>query len=162
MTEILTPEKLTLTHPAVREATEGLLGRALKPDAVKNFINQLAAPAAAPAIGAQTWIALAIGGTIITQPSDMRTYPWEYRHVIWGGPVCVATAVGLMYTAYDNWDAFFQNVTSCHAHGVTGGGGLMQVNWFRADATPVGQFNGVSAGIGAFEAGGAGKWAHPS
>ena len=64
----------------------------------------------------------------------------------------------MMYTAYDNWDAFFKNVTSYHVQGYSEGGGILQVNWFISNGTPVGQFNGAMVGAGGLEAGGPGKW----
>jgi hypothetical protein len=68
------------------------------------------------------------------------------------------TKVGFMYTAYETWDAFFNNVTSAHVQGIAVEGGILQINWFNASGTPVGQFNGVAGGIGLLEAGGEGKW----
>lgn len=76
----------------------------------------------------------------------------------WGLGATGGTSIGVMYTAYDNWDAFFRNVTSYHAQGIADGGGFLQVNWFIANGTPVGQFNGAMAGAGGLEAGGPGKW----
>jgi hypothetical protein len=63
-----------------------------------------------------------------------------------------------MYTAYDSWDAFFRNVTSAHAQGIAEAGGILQINWFIENGTPVGQFNGAAGGIGVVECGGSGKW----
>ena len=76
----------------------------------------------------------------------------------WGLGAQGGTSLGVMYTAYDNWEAFFQNVTSYHVQGIADAGGILQVNWFISNGTPVGQYNGAMAGVGALEAGGSGKW----
>ena len=84
--------------------------------------------------------------------------PLQYDNTIWGGPAYSGGGVGFMYTAYSTWDAFFNNVTSCHAQGIASGPGILQITWFNASGTPVGQFNGAVGGVGVFEAGGEGKW----
>lgn len=119
------------------------------------FLEKMTSASVPAPIGATADIKLAVWGKLSVEPDQQ---PWKYDHTIWGGPAYIGSAVGFMYTAYETWDAFFQNVTGCHAQGVDAGGGILQVNWFISNGTPVGQFNGVAAGLGGFEAGGSGKW----
>ena len=65
-----------------------------------------------------------------------------------------------MYNTYevDNWDAFFRNTASLWAQGASYLGGTFQITWFDSDVIPIGQFNGVMAGIGTFEVGNNGHW----
>lgn len=83
---------------------------------------------------------------------------WKYEVDSWGLGAQGGDSLGFMYTAYDNWDSFFKNVTSYHVQGGSAGGGFLQVNWFIKNGTPVGQFNGGQLGAGVIEAGGPGKW----
>lgn len=152
----LASKDLRPTHEAVRVATiKALKGRVDEAE-VRQFLEKAASAAAAPAIGATVSVNIAVWGKVVADPDGK---PWKYDNTIWGGPAYFGSSVGFMYTAYTDWDAFFQNVTSCHVQGVDVGGGILQVNWFIANGTPVGQYNGAAGGVGLVEAGGAGKWA---
>jgi hypothetical protein len=155
MSEVRSAEQLHPTNPFVRDTTVGVLERA---GDAQEFLDKVTSSAVPAPLMAQAWVALVIGGTLKVGKLGDPWSSWNYDSTIWGGPGCVGTAPGFMYTAYSSWDGFFRNVTSCHVQGISAGGGLLQINWFIANGTPVGQFNGVLGGIAAFEAGGAGKW----
>lgn len=92
----------------------------------------------------------------------VKCTPTHLDHVFeanhWGLGLAGLTSYGTMYTAYESYDALFRNTTGYHAQGVAEAGGIFQITWFNKDAVPVGQFNSVAGGIGAFEVGGKGKW----
>jgi hypothetical protein len=159
MTERISEADLLVpSHPAVREATASLLARQLGHDEVEKYLDQLTSASVPAPIGADATVKLAIYGNLLVDNLSAPYSKHVYNHTIWGGPAALATGTGFMYTAYNTWDAFFQNVTSCHVQGWGAPGGILQVNWFIANGTPVGQFNGVVGGIVVFEAGGAGTW----
>ena len=158
MTEMLTEDQLHPTSPLVRETTVNLLERDLDSDEIQKFLDKISGSVPA-AVARSAWIAVLIGGTLKVGDLDDPYKHWWYDITLWGGPACLGMAPGFMYTAYNSWDAFFQNVTSCHVQGYAAGGGVLQINWFISNGTPVGQFNGVLGGISAFQGGGAGKWA---
>ncbi|AHH95250.1 hypothetical protein GCM10010174_57620 [Kutzneria viridogrisea] len=155
MTKALTKDELRPTHPLVRAATIVNLGLQFEVSELQNFLDQIGSDRVPPAIGATASVKIAIWGKVRCEPDGQ---PWVYDTTIWGGPAYFGDAIGLMYTAYDSWNAFFQNVTSVHVQGVASGGGILQINWFNQSGTPVGQFNGAAAGVGALQAGGSGKW----
>ncbi len=156
MADSVTTEKLVPTNPNVEEATRKLLSRQFDDGEVQEFLRQAGAAVPAP-IGATVDVKIAIWGKLHVEPDGQ---PWVYDITIWGGPAYIGGAVGVMYTAYETWDAFFRNVTSAHVQGIDVGGGALQVNWFDSKKVPVGQFNGLAAGAGLVEAGGSGKWQH--
>jgi hypothetical protein len=150
-----TAAQLSPTNSALRQATINAFEQQPEVDA-QDFLDKLAS-SAAPAIGATVELNIAIWGKLLVDPDGQ---PWKYDCTVWGGPAYFGKGVGFMYTAYNAWDAFFQNVTSCHVQGIAEGGGILQVNWFISDATPVGQFNGAFGGIGLVQAGAGCKWQH--
>jgi hypothetical protein len=150
-----TAEQLHPTTPDLRQATINAFERQVEVNA-QDFLDKLAS-SAAPAIGATASLNIAIWGKVTCEPDGQ---PWTYNNSGWGGPAYFGSAVGFMYTAYDSWDAFFNNVATWWAQAVDAGGGVLQVNWFNRDHTPVGQFNGVAGGGGVAEAGGDGGWQH--
>lgn len=89
-----------------------------------------------------------------------QDYVCTFEGDSWGVGLAGWSSFGPMYTTYknNNWRAFFQTVTSFHIQGLAGAVGGAQVNFFRGDGTPVGQFNGVAAGGGVVQAGGEGTW----
>lgn len=149
-TELLQP-----ANPDLQQVTIQALKSRVDEADVRAFLEKLGSATAPAPVGATASVKLAVWGKIDVEPDGL---PWKYDETIWGGPAYFGSAVGIMYTAYDSWDAFFQNVTGFHAQGVDVGGGILQVNWFISNGTPVGQFNGAAAGVGVFEAGGSGKW----
>ena len=155
MSTTLSEQELRPTHPLVQEATIKALKVRIEPGEVQKFLNQATSAAAPAPIGATASVNIAIWGKVKCDPDGQ---PWRYDTSIWGGPAFFGSGIGFMYTAYDNWDAFFRSVTSVHTQGIISGGGILQINWFNAGGTPVGQFNGVVGGIGALEAGGSGTW----
>ena len=157
MTDVLTEEQLAPTNPLISESTVKVFERRFDAGAVQEFLDKTASPSTPPAIGATASVDIAIWGKARCSPDSQ---PWLYDNTIWGGPAYFGTSTGFMYTAYDSWDAFFKNVTSCHCQGIAEGGGILQINWFNASAVPVGQYNGVAGGIGLLEAGGSGGWVH--
>jgi hypothetical protein len=150
-----TTEELQPTNPAVQEATRALLERRDDVD-VQEFLEKLGADTPSP-IGATVDLKIAVWGKLHVEPDGQ---PWVWDSTVWGAGAYIGSAVGFMYTAYDSWDAFFQNCTAVHVQGIDVGGGILQVNWFNSSGVPVGQFNGAAAGAGAIEGGGSGKWTH--
>jgi hypothetical protein len=150
-------EELSPSSPMVRQATMAALEPRVPQDDLREFLGNMDRAGAPAPIGATVTLKIAVWGKLLVEPDKQ---PWKYDNTVWGGPAYFGSSVGFMYTAYDSWDAFFRNVTSCHVQGVDAGGGVLQVNWFIGNGTPVGQFNGVAGGAGAVEGGGAGKWSH--
>ncbi len=101
---------------------------------------------------------LAIWGRVSCEPESFEEIPWEFDATVWGLGGAVYESFGFMYTAYKSWDALFKETTGFHAQGAGEVGGIFQITWFNKKGLPVGQFNGLSGGFGAFEVGGAGKW----
>ena len=153
--DTLTMEELGPAHPIVREATFRALGCKLEPSEIQKFLDKAASPQTPSPIGATANVDIAIWGKCKCDPDGQ---PWRYDNSIWGGPAYFGSSIGFMYTAYDSWDAFFQNTSSCHVQGIASGGGILQINWFNRDSVPVGQFNGAAGGVGLLEAGGSGGW----
>lgn len=89
---------------------------------------------------------------------EPKAMPWQFSESAWGPGIGGGSCIGFMYTAYDSWDAFFENTTAYHAQGIASAGGVFQINWFNSAGTPIGQFNGAMGGAGAFEVGGSGSW----
>jgi hypothetical protein len=154
MSNTLTAVDLRPDQEDVANATVKALEGRVDEDAVRSFLKAAADGTPSP-IGATVSLKIAVWGKIYVDPDGQ---PWKYDHTVWGGPAYVGDSVGFMYTAYDSWDAFWANVTSCHFQAIDVGGGILQVNWFIANGTPVGQFNGVAGGVGLVEGGGSGKW----
>ncbi len=147
------------SNPIYQKATASLKNlRGIDAAAIDLYAEKLAT-SAAPALGAVAEIGfIFIYGSLTV---DILADPYKHKHFkaeTLGLGLTEGKSVGVMYTAYANWDAFFANVTSYHVHGIAEGGGFLQINWFRKDAVPVGQFNGAMIGEGLLEAGGPGKW----
>ncbi len=153
--ETLTAQDLRPTNSELREAALKALQGRVSEDEVRKFLEKANGEGSPPAIGAEGSVNLLVWGKCKCYPDGM---PWQYDNTIWGGPAYSGNGVGFMYTAYNTWEAFFNNVTGCHAQGIATAGGVLQINWFNASGLPVGQFNGAVGGIGVFEAGGEGKW----
>jgi hypothetical protein len=149
-------EQLRPTNADLRQATIKAFERQDEVDA-QAFLDKLASPSAPAPIGATASLNIAIWGKLQCEPDGQ---PWKYDNSGWGGPAYFGSAVGFMYTAYDSWDAFFQNTATWWAQALDVGGGVLQVNWFDGNHTPIGQFNGVAGGAGVAEAGGNGGWQH--
>lgn len=86
--------------------------------------------------------------------------PYTFEEKAWGIGASAGSGAGLIYTAYESWDAFWQNTAGYHAQGIAEGGGILQINFFNSSAVPIGQYNGVAGGVGVFECGGKGSWQH--
>lgn len=87
--------------------------------------------------------------------------PYRFEAQERGPGLHESIAVGILYHSYENenaWDMFFREATSYHAQGIEEGRGIFQINWFRKDGVPIGQFNGVMVVPSIFELGGSGKW----
>ena len=147
------------TDPNFQKATSNLKNlRGIDAASIDSYAEKLATTTASVlAAKADIIFALFYGNLTVKITTD--SYKNKNGDVdIWGIGAAGGTSIGMMYTAYDNWDAFFMNVTAYHVQGVAEGGGFLQVNWFISNGTPVGQFNGAMGGAGALEAGGAWKW----
>lgn len=160
MTDLVTPELIRPTEPAIASATIGALGslRGVDHAAARALPGKLAA-SGAPVLQAKADIIhVVIYGDLTVRVQTDPYQAYEFHESSWGLGAAGGTALGFMYTAYNSWDAFFANVTSYHVQGIAEGGGILQVNWFIANGTPVGQFNGAMAGAGGLEGGGPGRW----
>jgi len=158
MTEDLTQDKLTPAHPMLKAAmTEGLEGR-VRAEEIDNFVAATQATSVPDPLSATASVIFAaIYGNVTCTPKGQ---PWKFDQSIWGIGAQGGTSIGFLYTAYENWDAFFRMTTSFHVQGIADGGGVLQINWFNKHGTPIGQFNGALAGAGGLEGGGAGHWKH--
>lgn len=141
---------------AVQAATLGALKGRVKDDELKRFLDARVSSAVPAPIGATgSLIFVAIYGVVKCEPRDQ---PWIFDEDVWGLGGAGINSVGFMYTAYENWDAFFSLTTAFHVQGIAEAGGIFQINWFNNSGVPIGQYNGAAAGIGVFEAGGSGHW----
>ena len=114
---------------------------------------------AAPVLSADASIlAYLIYSQVTCRPTDPPYNVWGFNASAWGVGAGGGTSKGIMYTTYNNWDAFFRNVAGYHVQGIAELAGILQISWFNGSAVPVGQFNGVLAGAGVFEFGGKGTW----
>jgi len=84
--------------------------------------------------------------------------PWEYDASFWGPGLAGFGSTGFMYTAYNSWDAFFNETKGHHVQSAGVAGGIVQATWFNGDGIPIGQYNGIAGGAGLVEAGGSGRW----
>jgi hypothetical protein len=157
------PQILSPANPIIKKATLEALKKlnGVNMAAAEEFIRkaELDDP-----LTLTTTASLACGviyGRIELQPTS--TYNnWAFNHNFWGVGVVGATSGGLMYTAYSDWLSFFQNVAGFHVQGISEGGGVLQVNFFLSNGTPIGQFNGVMVGVGGLEGGNSGTWSQTS
>ena len=151
MSEILKPN-----IEAVQAATLRAFKGKVKDDEVNRFLDAIASSAVPAPIGATASLTFAaIYGVVKCEP---RGQPWEFDADVWGVGAAAISSVGFMYTAYENWDAFFSLTTAFHVQGIAVEGGIFQINWFNESGVPIGQFNGAAGGMAVFEAGGSGKW----
>ena len=155
MNEFLKPDS-TVIDQITQDSLKSLRG--IDAAEAENFSKKLQA-SGAPVLSAKASIIfVAFYGKLTVDSLPSPYDKWKFEVDTWGLGATGGTAIGMMYTAYDNWDAFFKNVTSYHVQGYSEGGGILQVNWFISNGTPVGQFNGAMVGAGGLEAGGPGKW----
>ncbi len=82
----------------------------------------------------------------------------KFEAYSWGIGASALVSKGILYTAYDSWDALFQETCYYHAQGIAEAGGIFQISFMNSSHIPVGQFNGVAGGIAVFEVGGVGHW----
>ncbi len=151
MSEITEPNFET-----VKAATLRAFKGKVKDHEVNRFLDTIASSAVPAPIGATASLTFAaIYGVVKCEP---RGQPWKFDADVWGVGAAAISSVGLMYTAYENWDAFFSLTTAFHVQGIADAGGIFQINWFNKSGVPIGQFNGAAGGIAVFEAGGSGKW----
>ncbi len=147
-------EFLAVCRAATLKAFKGKVDEA----ELENFLasaNKIDVPAP---VAAKAGVGVfAIWGVVSCKP-DKHELPWEFNAMLWGLGGAVFKSAGFMYTAYTNWEGLFEETTGFHAQGVADMGGIFQITWFNKKGLPVGQFNGLSGGFGAFEVGGAGKW----
>ena len=156
MSAILNESSLQLPDTKViQEATWEAFQGKLKDNEVEHFLDATVLsdePLTITAMGSLYF--LAVYGVISCEPSK---YPYKFEESSWGLGATALSAGGVIYTAYDSWDAFFKNTTGYHAQGIAKAGGFLQITFLKK-LTPIGQFNAVAGGIGVFEVGGNGKW----
>lgn len=132
-----------------QETLDAILALTPVPDKVKK--DALGAPNTQAEV---TVTAAFIWGTVQCTVHGGKTFDGEH----WGLGLAGFSATGVIYTAYNNWDDFYQNATGYHVQCAGVAGGIVQVNWFNNSGVPVGQFNGIAGGVGAMEVGGKGSW----
>jgi hypothetical protein len=150
---------LTLDDETVLKLTKNLANiSGIDKAAVDAFPGQLAA-SGAPVLdvtGSLTMY-LIYGELKLTVNTDPYK-KCKFEHTFWGGGGGHGEARGFMYTVYTEWDPFFRDVTSFHVQAATAPVGIFQVNFFRKDALPIGQFNAGAVGGLIVEGGNAGTW----
>lgn len=150
MSDILKPN-----HEVIKAATLKAFTGRVKDDEVNRFLDAMVSTKVPPPIGATASLTFLIYGVVKCEPRDK---PWMFDENVWGAGASAISSVGFMYTAYENWDAFFTLTTGFHVQGIAYEGGIFQINWFNKSGVPIGQFNGAAGGIALFEAGGKGTW----
>ena len=141
---------------AAKTATLKALKGKVKEDKVKGFLDSIGKAEVPAPIGATASLTFVLFyGVVKCEPNEK---PYIFEHDVWGVGGAAVSSDGFMYTAYQNWDAFFRQTTAFHVQGIAEGGGILQITWFNKDGLPIGQYNGIAKGIGVFEAGGAGTW----
>jgi hypothetical protein len=150
---------LSATDPIIQKATSNLKNlRGIDAGSIDSYVENLATTLA-PVLSAKANIIFALFYGNLTVKVNTDLYSNKSGDVdIWGIGAAGGTAIGMMYTAFDNWDAFFHEVTAYHVQGLASGGGVLQINWFTSNGMPVGQFNGAMGGAGGLQAGGAWTW----
>jgi hypothetical protein len=151
MHEILTPSNALVQTAALR----ALHGKVKEPDLNKFMDLEAAVGVPAPIRATGSLWATVIYSGMKCEPVNV---PYYFEEGGWGLGLGIVTTGGILYTAYETWDAFWRETAGYHAQGISEGGGILQFNFFNSSGVPVGQFNGVAGGIGAFEFGGTGKW----
>lgn len=145
------------TQANLRKATRESLDAAVSDEELDRFLDSVQSDKAPDPINADATLKIFGKGTLRCEVTDPEYSQWVYDHDAYGAAAAYAEATGFIYTAFTSWDSFFQKVTGFHVQGISSGGGILQINFFR-DLVPMGQFNGVVKGVGLFEAGGNGKW----
>ncbi|MEM6793352.1 MAG: hypothetical protein AAF725_05190 [Acidobacteriota bacterium] len=155
MTLEATASNLMPTQDALRELTDKALGDRVDRKELDRFYDLVGSGSGAEVLGATASLKIFVWGVLHCEPYDK---PYSFDAEVWGAGASAVESVGFMYTAYTEWGPFFRDTTAFHVQGAAVEGGVLQINWFRKDGLPIGQYNGVAGGIGAFEAGGAGTW----
>jgi hypothetical protein len=149
-----TAEELHPSNPQLQQATKEALTNQIPESGVQAFLDKVGSAATAAPLGATLDLEQ---DRLLVEPDGQ---PWKYDCPDWGGSGYADRSVGFMYTSYDSWDAFFQNVTGYVVQGIAVGGGILQINWFISNGSPVGQGNFAYGGIGPMTGGGSCKWQH--
>jgi hypothetical protein len=116
-------------------------------------LNALSVP---PPVGATVTVGSALIYGFAT--CEINSLGKKFSGSFWGLGLAGFAAGGFLYTAYEEWDAFFSNAHGFHVQSAGAGGGIVQMNWFNDSGVPVGQFNGAAGGLGVCEVGGKGSW----
>lgn len=149
-------EKFAPHHDVVQQAAQRALADRIDPAKITNFAQATQAAGVPAPVSATASLTFAVlYGVVKCNPHGNV---WKFDEDVWGVGAAAIQSVGLLYTAYNSWDAFYENTTAFHCQGIAEAGGIFQINFFNKDATPIGQFNGAAGGVAVFEAGGAGHW----
>lgn len=76
----------------------------------------------------------------------------------WGIGGSIFTSGGVLFTAYDSWDDFYNETHFYHAQGGSYIGGIFQITFMDQHHNLIGQYNSVGGGYSLFEVGGGGRW----
>lgn len=134
-----------------QEMLDGILDLTPNPD-VNSATNGLDIPNESAKV---TVVAAFVYGMVYC---DIDSLKKRFEGTHWGIGLAGFAATGMIYTAYDNWQSFFNNTKGYHVQSGGVAAGIVQVNWFNNDGVPVGQFNGIAGGVGIMEVGGSGSW----
>ena len=144
---------------ACKNAAYNALNGIVDEEELKKFLEAPSNAAVPKPIWAEATLGvIGIFGGIGCKPEKSENQPWKFDATVWGLGGAVFKGIGFIYTAYTSWEAFFERTAGFHAQGVADMGGIFQINWFNKGGVPVGQFNSISGGLGAFQVGGQGKW----
>ncbi|MES1181329.1 MAG: hypothetical protein ABUL44_00895, partial [Flavobacterium sp.] len=124
MQTIIENQDLLLPNtPIIKEATLNAFKRMNGVDMaeVEKFIENASVPAP---IGAKASVIFGViyGSLTVNPTSEYKNCVFD--HDFWGIGAVGGTAIGVIYTAYENWPAFFSNVTGFHVQGIGAGGGI--------------------------------------
>lgn len=102
----------------------------------------------------QVYVAGFFGIVKCTVDSDNKLF----EAYTWGVGGSIFTSGGVLFTAYDSWDDFYNETHFYHAQGGSYIGGIFQITFMDKGHNLIGQYNSVCGGYSLFETGGGGKW----
>jgi hypothetical protein len=166
MIDILTQTQAPEFVKTIRNATNKALKGKVSEDDIHKLLSSMGEETTeagmlkgihvpSPAEATAELYTIAVYGYVKCSPTHLPYY-FEANH--WGIGLAAMRCYGFMYTAYENWDALFNETRGYHAQGIAEAGGILQITWFNGKHQPVGQFNAAAGGIGVFEVGGSGRW----
>lgn len=102
----------------------------------------------------QVYVAGFFGIVKCTVDSDKKLF----EAYTWGIGGSIFTSGGVLFTAYNSWDDFYNETRFYHAQGGSYIGGIFQITFMDKDHNLIGQYNSIGGGYSLFETGGGGRW----